>query len=247
MTREVVRTAAALVIGNELLSGKVRDENLGTLAAALRALGIRLSRAVWVEDDLETIAGEVRVLHEKFDIVFTSGGVGPTHDDVTIDAVARAFDTDVVIDTQFADLIKQHYGDRCTDSHLRMARVPRGSELLTTAEIAWPTVRIKNVWVMPGVPEIFRMKLSIVRERLTGPVTFHSSAVYTRVEESDLKPILDQVVAQHPDVEVGSYPKWRDPSYKTKVTLDTTSEPSRQTALGLLLSLLPPGEPVRVE
>lgn len=246
MTREVVRTAAALVIGNELLSGKVRDENLGTLAATLRALGIRLSRAVWVEDDLDVIAREVRALHEQFDIVFTSGGVGPTHDDVTIDAVARAFDTDVVIEDQFADLIRHHYGERCTDAHLRMARVPRGSELLTTAEIAWPTVRIQNVWVMPGVPEIFRMKLSIVRERLTGPVTFFSSAVYTLIEESDLKPILDHVVAQHPDVEVGSYPKWRDPSYKTKVTLDTTNDPSRQAALGLLLSLLP-GDPVRVE
>jgi len=180
-------------------------------------------------------------------VVFTSGGVGPTHDDVTIDAVARAFATDVVTDAHFAQLIEQAYGDSCTEAHLRMARVPRGSELITSAEIAWPTVRFANVWVMPGVPEIFRMKLSLVRERLTGPVTFSSSAVYTRIEESELKPLLDRVVQAHPDVEVGSYPKWRDPVYKTKVTLDSTSAPAKQAALDLLLSLLPPGEPQRIE
>ncbi len=247
MQREVVRTAAALVIGNELLSGKTLDENLGPLAKALRSLGVRLCRAVVVEDDLETIAHEVSALHRAYDVVFTSGGVGPTHDDVTIDAVARAFATDVVIDAHFAALIRQAYGDSCTESHLRMARVPRGSELITSAEIAWPTVRFANVWVMPGVPEIFRMKLSLLRSRLTGPVTFSSSAVYTCIEESELKPLLDRVVAAHPEVEVGSYPKWRDPTYKTKVTLDATSESAKQAALELLLSLLPPGQLQRIE
>ena len=247
MQREVVRTAAALVIGNELLSGKIQDENLGPLAKTLRGVGVRLCRAVLIEDDLEAIAREVLVLHRAYDMVFTSGGVGPTHDDVTIDAVARAFGTDVVIDTTFARLIEQAYGDSCTESHLRMARVPRGSELIMSAEISWPTVRIANVWVMPGVPEIFRMKLSLVRERLTGPVTFYSSAVFTCIEESDLKPLLDRVVLAHPEVEVGSYPKWRDPAYKTKVTLDATREAAKQAALEFLLSLLPAGEPQRVE
>ena len=247
MKREVVRTAAALVIGNELLSGKTQEENLGALAKTLRSLGVRLRRAVVVEDDLETIARDVLALHQAYDVVFTSGGVGPTHDDVTIDAVARAFDTEVVIDAEFARLIEQAYGDSCTDAHLRMARVPKGSELITTAEISWPTVRFHNVWVMPGVPEIFRMKLSMVRERLMGPVTFYGSAVFTHIEESDLKPLLDQVVLLHPEVEVGSYPKWRDPNYKTKVTLDATREEANRAALELLLSLLPPGEPLRVE
>lgn len=247
MQREVVRTAAALIIGNELLSGKTQDENLTPLAKTLRSLGVRLCRTVMIEDDLEIIAREVLALHRAYDVVFTSGGVGPTHDDVTIDAVARAFETDVVIDADFARLIEQAYGDKCTESHLRMARVPKGSELITSAEIAWPTVRFANVWVMPGVPEIFRMKLSMVRQRLAGPVTFYSSAVFTRIEESELKPLLDRVVEAHPEVEVGSYPKWRDPAYKTKVTLDATHEAAKQAALELLLSLLPPGEPQRIE
>lgn len=247
MQREVVRTAAALVIGNELLSGKIQDENLGPLAKTLRSLGVRLCRAVVVEDDLESIAREVLALHRAYDVVFTSGGVGPTHDDITIDAVARAFETDVIIDPHFASLIEQAYGDACTESHLLMARVPRGAELISSAEISWPTVRIANVWVMPGVPEIFRMKLGLVRERLAGPVTYYSSAVFTGIDESELKPLLDRVVLVHPEVEVGSYPKWRDLSYKTKVTLDATHEDAKQAALELLLSLLPPGEPQRIE
>jgi len=247
MQREVVRTAAALVIGNELLSGKTQDENLAPLTKTLRGLGVRLCRAVLIEDDLDTIANEVLALHRAYDVVFTSGGVGPTHDDVTIDAVARAFGTEVVIDAAFARLIEEAYGDKCTEAHLRMARVPKGSELITSAEISWPTVRFANVWVMPGVPEIFRMKLTMVRERLTGPVTFYSSSVFTRIEESELKPLLDQVVLSHPEVEVGSYPKWRDPVYKTKITLDATREEAKRAALELFLSLLPAGEPEHIE
>ena len=107
MQREVVRTAAALIIGNELLSGKTQDENLTPLAKTLRSLGVRLCRTVVIEDDLEIIAREVLALHHAYDVVFTSGGVGPTHDDVTIDAVARAVETDVVIDADFARLIEQ--------------------------------------------------------------------------------------------------------------------------------------------
>ncbi len=247
MSRDLVESAAALIIGNELLSGKVRDENLAELARTLRGLGIRLSRAVFVEDELEVVAAEVAALSRAYGVVFTSGGVGPTHDDITIDAVALAFGTRVVRDEGFAALIRSSYGERCSEAHLRMARIPRDAELITTPEIAWPTVLMRNVWVMPGVPQIFRMKLAIVRERLRGPVQFESRAVYTRIEESELKPLLDKVVELHPDVQVGSYPKWFDPSYKTKVTLDATSSLALEAACDTLLALLPPGEPQRID
>lgn len=247
MSRAQVGTAAALIIGTELLTGKVRDENLDHLARTLRALGIRLCRAVFLEDDLASIAREVSALSHSYDVVFTSGGVGPTHDDVTIDAVALAFGTSVVHDTAFTKLIQGAYGERCTEAHLRMARIPQGAELVTSSEISWPTVLMRNVWVMPGVPEIFRMKLSLVRERLEGPVRFYSRAVYTQIEESDLKPLLDLVVQEHAQVQVGSYPKWFDHSYKTKVTLDAADADAAERALEELLSLLPPGEPQRIE
>lgn len=247
MSRDDVQTAAALIIGNELLTGKIRDENMDSLARTLRAIGVRLRRVVFIEDELGVIAAEVASLSREYDVLFTSGGVGPTHDDVTIDAVAKAFGAQVVMDPRFADLIRNAYGDRCTDSHLRMARIPAGAELVSADGIVWPTVVMHNVWVMPGVPQIFRMKLSAVRQRIKGPVQFLSRAVYTQIEESELKPLLDQVVANHSEVQVGSYPKWFDTSYKTKVTLDATSGATLKAALEELLTLLPAGEPVRVE
>ena len=121
------RTAAALVIGNELLSGKVDEANLPVLARALRGLGVLLRRVVMVQDDARTIAREVQVLSAAHDWLFTSGGVGPTHDDVTIEAVAAAFGVAVVPSPQMEAMLREHYGARCTDGHLRMALVPEGA------------------------------------------------------------------------------------------------------------------------
>jgi len=189
----------------------------------------------------------VRNLSREFDVVFTSGGVGPTHDDVTIDAIAQAFGVAVVMDPTMERLLRNAYGERCTEGHLRMALVPEGATLATTAEIMWPTVVMRNVWVLPGVPEIFRMKLAVVRSLVRGPEPFVSKAVFTTMEEADLKPLLDRVVAEHDGVEVGSYPKWFDPSYKTKITFDARSAEHVQAALTTFLGLLPRGEPQRVE
>ena len=128
-----------------------------------------------------------------------------------------------------------------------MALVPEGAELAATSEITWPTVVMKNVWVLPGVPEVFRMKLAVVRAWLSGPEPFVSRAAYTRIEEAELKPLLDRVVAAHPSVEVGSYPRWFDPSYKTKITFDARNAADAEAAIASFLALLPAGEPQRVE
>src|SRR5882724_8868527 len=163
MTQRVVRTAAALVIGNEILSGKIADANVAELAKVLRAVGIRLQRVVMLPDDIELLAKEVRALSSEFDVVFTSGGVGPTHDDVTIAAVARAFGLEVEEDPKLAELLRGVYGERITDAHLLMARVPAGSELRGAPEVEWPTPVAKNVWMLPGIPDLFRLKLLTVR------------------------------------------------------------------------------------
>jgi molybdopterin-biosynthesis enzyme MoeA-like protein len=128
-----------------------------------------------------------------------------------------------------------------------MALVPEGAELATTADVTWPTVVMRNVWVLPGVPEVFRMKLAVVRAWLSGPDPFVSRSAYTRIEEAELKPLLDRIVAAHPQVEVGSYPKWFDPSYKTKVTFDARDEVHVEAAFASFLALLPTGEPQRTE
>src|SRR5690606_37623290 len=133
-------------------------------------------------------AREVRAMSEAFDVVFTSGGVGPTHDDVTIEGIAKAFGVEPCIDETIAGLIKNAYGERCNDGHLRMALVPAGSALATTEEVLWPTPVMHNVWILPGVPEIFRMKLAVVRELVKGPEPFVSRALFTKMDEAELKP-----------------------------------------------------------
>jgi molybdenum cofactor synthesis domain-containing protein len=241
MTRptQVVRTAALLLVGNELLSGKVQERNLEPLAATLRGLGIRLERVVVVGDERDVIAAEVRAASPRYDVVFTSGGVGPTHDDVTLEGVAEGFGVPLESHPVLVALLRALYGARCTEAHLLMARVPAGSVLEASPDVKWPTVVMRNVWVMPGVPELFRMKLGIVREHLVGPEPIVSRALFTHMEETELKPLLDRVVAHHREVEIGSYPKWFDATYKTKVTFDGKSDADVDAALGELAGLLP--------
>jgi molybdenum cofactor synthesis domain-containing protein len=244
-----------IVIGDEILSGKVEEANVAVLARLLWSLGTVLRRVVVVNDDVDTIAREVRGLREQHDWLFTSGGVGPTHDDVTVEAVAKAFGVGVVSSPEMEVMLRAHYKERCTEGHLRMALVPEGAALEATQEITWPTIRLGNSWLLPGIPEVFRMKLAVVasfitrqaalRGRAIGPLVSH--AVYTKLDEGVLKPLLDRIVAQFPDVAVGSYPKWFDPSYKTKLTFDGRDEAPVLAARDAFVGLLPPGEPQRIE
>jgi molybdenum cofactor synthesis domain-containing protein len=241
------RSAAALIIGNEILSGKVHEQNLVVLARSLRSLGISLRRVVMIADEIPTIAEEVLRLAGSHDVLFTSGGVGPTHDDLTIQAVAAAFGTDVEIAPEIEAMIQAHFGPAMTPGHLLMARVPKGCELIASDTIKWPTVKMHNVWVLPGVPEVFKMKLAVVTRHLTAGQPFVSRAVYTNLDEALLVPLLDQVVERFPSVDVGSYPKWRDPEYRTKLTFDGLDRNSVNAALEHFVGLLPQGEPQKVE
>jgi molybdopterin-biosynthesis enzyme MoeA-like protein len=240
-------TAAALVIGNELLSGKVEEANVHVLARTLRGLGVELRRVVLILDDVEEIAREVKVLSASHDWLFTSGGVGPTHDDVTVIGVAKAFGVEAVEDPTLAAMLREHYKERCTEGHLRMALVPRGATLESSESIRWPTIRYRNVWLMPGVPEIFRMKLPVIVGHLDTGTSFVSRAVFTKMDEGDLKPLLDAVVDRFPDVTVGSYPKWQDPTYRTKLTFDGREGLRVDEARDAFIALLPEGEPQRIE
>jgi molybdenum cofactor synthesis domain-containing protein len=240
-------TAAALVIGNEILAGKVEEANIRVLADTLRSLGVLLRRVVIVMDDVDTIAHEVDELSRTHDWLFTSGGIGPTHDDVTIQGVAQAFRVRVVSSPEMESMLREHYKDRCTEGHLRMALLPEGACLEVAAGITWPTIRLGNTWLLPGIPEVFRMKLPVVVAKLGGGRAFVSRAVYVKMDEGELKPLLDRVVAQFRDVSVGSYPKWLDATYKTKLTFDGRDHAQVTAARDWFLALLPAGEPQRVE
>jgi molybdenum cofactor synthesis domain-containing protein len=242
-----MRTAAALIIGNELLSGKIADANLVVLAQALRSLGIQLRRVVMILDEIEIIAREIAELSATHDVVFTSGGVGPTHDDVTIAGVARAFGAPVVISTELERLLHNHYGERITEGHLLMARIPEGARLISSANVLWPTVVMRNVWLLPGVPEIFQYKVALIRTEFAGDMPFITMAVFTSLDEGQLKALLDRVVAEHHDVEIGSYPKWSDADYKTKLTFDGMIEAKVRAARDAFAAGLPAGTLIRVE
>jgi molybdenum cofactor synthesis domain-containing protein len=240
-------TASALVIGDEILSGKVIEANVVALARTLRGLGILLRRVVIAMDDVETIAHEVRELASTHDWLFTSGGVGPTHDDVTIEAVAKAFGTRVVSSPQMEAMLRAHYKERCTEGHLRMALIPEGAVLEAMPEITWPTIRLQNTWLLPGIPEAFRMKLPVVAARIGRRArAFVSHTVYVKMDEGALKPFLDRVVDDFPDVSVGSYPKWHEANYKTELTFDGRDEIRVLAARDAFVSLLPYGEPQKI-
>lgn len=216
----MTRTAAALVIGNEILSGKIVDTNTTFLARGLFELGIELRRVVVCPDEVDTISRDLSELRTSHDLVFTSGGVGPTHDDVTIEGVAESFGRPVVRSEAVEKMIRHYYGDRATEAHLRMANMPEGAEMIRSSEAPWPTVVIDNVFVLPGVPEIFELKFTDLRRRLDQGQEFHSQAVFTLAGEGEIASLLERIATDFPGVMVGSYVKWRAPDYRTKVTFD---------------------------
>jgi molybdopterin-biosynthesis enzyme MoeA-like protein len=243
----VVETAAFLAIGNELLSGKVIEANLAPLAKTLRALGIQLQAAEILMDDVPTLAGAIARLSAAHGLLVTSGGVGPTHDDVTIEAVARAFGRKVVRDPTLVELVQQTFGDKTSDAHLRFADIPEGAELRRAPDVSWPTPVVDNVWILPGVPEVFRMKLATLRSWVKGPKPFITRALVLLRDEVDLKDALDAVVAAHPDISIGSYPALFNPRYRTRITFDGTDDVAVQAALEDLRARLEPSVIVDVE
>ncbi len=203
-------TAAVLIIGNEILSGRTQDVNLGWIAGKLVERGIRLGEARVVPDIEDEIVLAVRALSARYDYVFTTGGIGPTHDDITADSIAKAFDRPVVIHPEAAARLERHYGPgNVTPGRLRMARVPQGSSLIDNPVSAAPGIRIENVFIMAGVPAIMRAMLDGILPTLAQARPILNRSVDCRIAESVLADPLAAIQARHPDVDIGSYPWYR--------------------------------------
>ena len=240
-------TAAILVIGNEILSGKIRDANVPYLAEELFGLGVELHRVVMCRDDVAVIADEVNLLRASHDVVFTTGGVGPTHDDVTLEAVALAFGRQLARAGDIERLIRGHFGDRTTEGHLRMADIPEGATLVRSGEMPWPTVLVENVYIFPGVPEILRMKFPVLRDQLRADAPFVSRRLFTKADEFELADILDEAAAAHPEVSIGSYLAWDTTEYAVKLTFDGKDAEAVDAAVAHLVDGIDPEKLVRVE
>jgi molybdenum cofactor synthesis domain-containing protein len=231
-------TVAALVIGNEILTGKVQETNVNPLARELFARGVDLRRVVMCRDDVACIAHELDELRRSHDWVITSGGVGPTHDDVTLEAVARAFGRRLVRSSQLEDMIRGLVGERLDEGHLRMAVVPEGADLVTSPGVTWPVVLVDNVFVMPGLPKVFRLELPAVCERIGAATPFLSRAVFTLCRETEIASLLDRLVAEHTTVDIGSYPV-TDEDYRVRLTFDGIDAEAIDRAVEALLAALP--------
>jgi molybdenum cofactor synthesis domain-containing protein len=242
----MAKTAGILLIGNEILSGKITDANAAYLCRELRALGVEVRRITVIPDEVDLIAAEVRAFSAAYDVVFTSGGVGPTHDDVTIEGVARALDVPVVREPQLVEVLQRYFKGQLNEARLKMAEVPEGAELTADGALVFPAVVVRNIYILPGVPEIFRQKFDSLKERFRES-PFHLCCVYVSMGEGTLADHLNAVLAAHPDLLLGSYPEFANPDYKVKVTLESKDRAYLDSAVGSLLDRLPKDAVVRVE
>ncbi len=216
MSRERAWTAALVVIGDEILSGRTQDKNVAQVALWLNEQGIRLAEVRVVPDDIGRIAASVNALRAEHDYVFTTGGIGPTHDDITVDAMAAAFGVPVVVHPHARKILEDYYRDRpggLTAARMRMARAPEGAELIPNATSGAPGVRMGNVYILAGVPYIAQAMLQALTGKLEGGRPVVSVTVGARAPESDVADLLRETEAAHPGVAIGSYPFFKDGRY----------------------------------
>jgi FAD synthetase len=242
----MARTAGILIIGNEVLSGKVVDQNSPYLVRELRALGVEVKRITTIPDDVPVIAQEVRAFAERYDLVFTTGGIGPTHDDVTIPAVAAAFGRTVVRHPLLEDVLRRHYGEGVTAAQLRMAEVPEGGELVGEEDLTFPVVAFRNVYIFPGIPEVVRRKFERIRDRFREQ-PYVLRRVFLRCDEGQIAGDLNDVLGRFPELQLGSYPTLHNPDHNVELTLESKSPEYVEQALRFLLDRLPAQAIVRIE
>jgi len=240
------RTCALVVIGNEILSGKVQDSNAYFAACELRKLGVSLKFVSVVPDEIPTIAEEVARCSARFDIVITSGGVGPTHDDLTMEGVAAAFNRKLVIHPELERLIRSHFVDKVNAAGLKMAEVPEGAVLNEAGDIRFPTIQIENVYVLPGIPQLFEAKLNALKPRFAAD-PYYLRTIYTTASEGGIAEHLNACMAEYPELMLGSYPRIGNPDYRVKLTLESKNEEYLDRAFNYLLSLLPKDKVVKIE
>lgn len=222
-------TAALIVIGDEILSGRTKDVNIGAVADFCTDLGIDLKEVRVVSDETDEIVAAVNALRARYTYIFTTGGIGPTHDDITADAVAKAFGVALPINAQARAMLESRWketGTEVNEARLRMARIPEGADLIVNSVSAAPGFRIGNVHVMAGVPIIMRAMLEALTPTLKGGKKVMSVTVKAAVGEGTVGGPLGELQSQYPDVKMGSYPQMGKDRVMTELVL-RSSDPDR--------------------
>ncbi len=216
-------TACVLIIGNEILSGKTQDANLRFLGVELAKLGIKLVEARVVRDEFPAIIDHLNECRARFTYVFTTGGIGPTHDDITAEAVARAFGVELELNEEAVELLTRGIGE-LNEARRKMARVPVGGTLIENPVSAAPGFRMGNVFVLAGIPSIARAMFAAAVPQLRAGATIHSASVDVFIREGDIAAPLERIVEAWPDVEIGSYPFARNGVYGANLVVRGADE-----------------------
>jgi molybdenum cofactor synthesis domain-containing protein len=240
------KTAGIVIIGNEVLSGKTRDTNSHFFCTELRQLGVEVQKISTIQDDIEIIGKEVAAFSDRFDYVFTSGGVGPTHDDVTIEGVAHGLGVRVVRHPDIERRMRQRLGDQVNEARLRMANVPEGATLLATEAPFAAIVKIRNIYIFPGIPRILEERFHAIKETFRD-TPYYLKNVFVRYGEGIIASILNDLLVNFPNLMLGSYPVLDLPEYKVKVTLESKDSDYLEQALRALIASLPPDAVHRVD
>jgi molybdenum cofactor synthesis domain-containing protein len=242
----MAKTAGIVIIGNEVLSGKTQDINSHFFCTELRQLGVEVQKIATIQDEIDLIGREVAEFSKRFDFVFTSGGVGPTHDDVTIEGVALGFGVKVVRHPEIEGRMRQRLGSELNEARLRMANVPDGAELLCSDAPFAPIVNIRNVYIFPGIPKILQERFHAIKERFRD-TPYYLKNVYVRHGEGIIASTLNDLLAKFPELMLGSYPVLDLPDYKVKVTLESKDAEYLDRALKTLIDRLPNNSVHRID
>jgi FAD synthetase len=230
----VVSSAGVVVVGNEILSGKVQDLNGPFLTRELRACGVRLGRVAVLPDEVAEIAFEVGRMTGQFDHVITTGGIGATHDDVTLQGVADAFGLPLEPHAELVQMFVERTGEPPAGAAERLTLLPAGAELIRTGRPAYPLVRVRNVFIFPGVPRFLQQKFELLRPLLQGE-PFHLRRLFLSVDEGRVADLLERLDRRFSNVDVGSYPKF-DPGvdHAVEVTLESRNPEAADQVLAEL-------------
>ncbi|MCA1748417.1 MAG: competence/damage-inducible protein A [Sphingomonadales bacterium] len=236
MTADRIWTAGMLVIGDEILSGRTQDRNVATLAKWLNVQGIRLAEVRIVADDVDRIAAALNALRQANDYVFTTGGIGPTHDDITVDAVAKALGVEVVVHPKARAMLEGYYAKRggLSEARLRMARVPEGGELIENRMSGAPGIRCGNIFIMAGIPHIAAQMMDALTGELEGGAPVLSKTLGCWTPESEVAETLGAVEKAHPACQIGSYPFFREGKVGANFVVRSTDEAALDACLAEL-------------
>ncbi len=232
-------TAAILIIGDEILSGRTQDKNTNWLAKQLTDIGIRLREVRVIPDDEDMIVAAVNHLRSSYSYLFTTGGIGPTHDDITSASIAKAFSVELLRNQEAVEIMEEHYGkDKLTAARLKMANIPQGAALIANPVSAAPGFRMDNVYVMAGVPAIMQAMFDNIKGELQGGEKILSQALHVWLPEGELAGELAEIQHKYPQVAIGSYPFIRNGRIGVSLVVRGTKQEDIETAIAAIKSMI---------